>query len=219
MLGPTVIGVDTIVGSYVVVGYPTRSSIRDVLEAQPEDEPLMRAYDSISRGARVGEGCFIRSGSVIYEEVVFEDGVETGHHVLIREKSSIGEGSRVGTSTIVDGNVTIGAHVNIQSSCYLPPGSVVDEDVFLGPCVALLNDRFPPSKRLLGVRIRRGAIIGARAVLMPGVTVGENSVVAAGALVTEDVPPNTVVRSPLAARYYTTRGGYDRKKQLYEEEA
>ncbi len=217
MLGPTAIGLDTIVGNYVVIGYPARSSVKELLSGHAGIESIIAAYDSISHGTKIGRGCFIRSGSVIYEDVVLEDDVETGHHVLVREKSRIGEGARIGTSTVVDGNVTIGARVNAQSNCYLPPGSIVDEDVFLGPCVALLNDRFPPSRRLLGVRIKRGAVIGACAVLMSGVTVGEDSVVAAGAVVTGNVPPRTVVRSPVAARYHATRGEYEEKKHLYEE--
>lgn len=217
VLGPTAIGLDTIVGSHVVIGYPARSSVRRLLEGHPVGEALIAAYDAVSHGAKIGGGCFIRSGSVIYEDVVLEDGVETGHHVLVRENSRIGEGARIGTSTIVDGHVTIGGRANVQSNCYLPPGSVVEEDVFLGPCVTLLNDRFPPSRRLSGVTIRRGAIIGGCAVLTPGVTVGVESIVTAGAIVTRDVPPGTVVRSPVAARHYATRGEYEQKKRLYEE--
>lgn len=217
ILGPTTIGPGTIVGNYTTIGYPMRSSVYRLLESYPATKPLINGYDSVSEGARIGASCFIRSGSVVYESVLFGDGVETGHHVLVRERSTIGEKARIGTSTIIDGNVKIGARANVQSNCYVPPGSIIGEDAFLGPRTTLLNDRFPPSRKLTGARVMKGAAIGAAAILLPGITVGEGSVVAAGAIVTKDVEPDTVVRSPVAARYHATRSEYESRKRVYEE--
>jgi acetyltransferase-like isoleucine patch superfamily enzyme len=197
----------------VIVGYPAGRSIRAFRFTEPFD---IGKYELISRGAKVGRDCVIRSGTVIYETATVGDGVETGHNVLIREGSAIGERSRIGSSTQLDGTVKIGRDVNIQSNVYLPHLTVVGDGAFIAPNVCFTNDPYPPSERLAGVIVEKNAIIGANACIVAGVRIGENSVVGAGSVVTKDVPANTMVVG-VPARYHATRREYEEKKRVWEE--
>ena len=196
-------------GHASIIGYPVRSK---VLSARSLEE-----LDARSMGASLGGNVVVRSHTVIYEDVVLGPGVETGHHVLIREKTRVGENTKIGTGTIIDGRTTIGRGVSIQSGVYLPPETVIGDNVFLGPRAVVTNDKYPASKRLLGVIIEEGAVIGANAVLISGIRVGRRAVIAAGAVVTRDVPDEVVVAG-VPARPITTREVYDEKQRLYEEE-
>jgi len=215
ILGPSSIGDGSILGRGVILGYPCRSSLREKLDWSKVKDFDPEIYDSISNGARLGDSSTVRPGTVIYEKVLAGNNLETGHNVLIREDTTIGDHVQVGSSTIIDGKASIGHRVNIQSRVYLPPMTVVEDDVFVAPCVTVTNDRYPPSRRLTGVTLKRGAVIGSNAVLMAGITVGEEAVVAAGAIVTRDVSPKTVVMG-IPARPKMTVVEYRRKRQNYE---
>lgn len=153
---------------------------------------------------RIGENCIIRSHTVIYNDVTLGEGTQTGHHVLIREKTRIGKKCKIGTGTIIDGHTTIGNNVSIQSGVYIPLNTVIEDDVFLGPCCVLTNDKYPPSPKLEGAVIKRGASIGANAIILPGVVIGESAAVGAGAVVTKNVPAGTVVIG-IPAKFYCMR--------------
>lgn len=109
----------------------------------------------------------------------------------------IGSGCNVCDHTYIEGGVVVGDRVTIKSGVYLWDGIVVEDDVFIGPQATFTNDRFPRSRQPIqqpgNTTIRKGASIGAGAVILPGVTVGERAMVGAGAVVTEDVPGGTVV--------------------------
>jgi len=216
VFGPSHIGDDSTLGRGVIIGYPCRSSLKRGLDRSKIKTFDPEIYDRISEGARLGDASTVRSGTVIYERVLTGKNLETGHNVLIREDTSIGDNSRIGSSTVIDGAVNIGCRVVIQSGAYLPPKTIVEDDVFIAPCVTITNDQYPPSRRLIGVTIKRGAVIGASAILIPGITVGEEAVVAAGALVTCDVSPKTVVMG-MPARPKMKIEEYRRKKQEYED--
>lgn len=142
----------------------------------------------------IGEGATIRSGSVIYADVQIGRDFVTGHNVLVREGAVIGDEVVVGTNTVVDGKSTVGDHVSMQTGVYVPPYSEIGDEVFLGPHAVLTNDPYPvrTDAALEGPTIEEGASIGANATLLPDVTVGARSFVAAGAVVTKDVPPDTL---------------------------
>ncbi|HXU95688.1 MAG TPA: acyltransferase, partial [Candidatus Nitrosotalea sp.] len=104
----------------------------------------------------------------------------------------------------------------IEGLVYIPPLSIIGKNVFIGPAAALTNDPYPASKKMTGVIIEDGAVIGSRAVIKAGVRIGKNSVVAMGAVVTKDVPPNCVVVGvPAKVKY--SREEYNKKKKNWEE--
>ncbi len=216
ILGYSEIGDNTIVDDNVVVGYPTRRSIHSALSRIERVENIYEFFDSVSSGARIGVSCHLRPGTVVYERTVIGNYVETGHNVMIREDCVIGDNTVIGTLSVIDGRVRIGKSVRIETGVYIPPESVVEDNVFIGPYAVVTNDRYPMSKKLKGVYIEKGAVIGANCVLVAGIRIGENAVVAAGSVVTKDVPPNTVVAGVPAKPLYS-RDVYDEKKRLWEE--
>ncbi len=106
-------------------------------------------------------------------------------------------GPVIGRGTAVDNDVTIGARVKVQSGCYLTARTTVEDDVFVAPGVTTTNDhtmgRHGPDHELRGAVLRRACRVGGAAVLLPGVEVGEEAFVAAGAVVIRNVPARTVV--------------------------
>ena len=109
----------------------------------------------------------------------------------------IGDGSVIGRGTGIENDVRVGAGVKIQTNCYITAHSVVEDDVFVGPGVVTTNDdtmgRHGPDFELAGALLRRASRIGGGAVLTPGVEIGEEAFVAAGAVVTNNVPARSVV--------------------------
>lgn len=208
ILGNSVVGRDTMILGSVFIGFPKRSSLKGTITSLEE-------LSRISSGAIIGEGCVIRGGTTIYEDVKIGNRVQTGHNVLIREKTLIGDNVVVGTGTIIDGDVVIGEGTSIQSGVYIPIKARIGKNVFLGPRVVITNDKYPPSTRLVETVIEDNAVVGANAVLVAGVRIGEGAVVAAGAVVTKDVPPRVVVAG-VPARIIGDRDSYELKKRLYE---
>lgn len=178
------IGHHTMILENVILGYPTSEVLLKIMSRRTRHEDL----DYV--GVRIGNHCVIRSEVIIYRDVVIGHYVRTGHKVLVREGCRIGNRVLVGTNVVIDNGTTIGSHVSIQSTVYIPTGTAIEDRVFIGPNAVFLNDRFPVrvTGRLTGPRIRRGATIGGNSTILPGVTVGEGAFVAAGAVVTRDVP-------------------------------
>jgi acetyltransferase-like isoleucine patch superfamily enzyme len=143
------------------------------------------------RGAVIGKNALIRSGTIIYCDVEIGDDFQCGHNVLVRERTRIGSRVAVGTATVIEGNTTIGSDVRIQSLAFIPTNTVIGNGAFIGPHAVLTNDRYPPFGRpeLRGPVLRDRAVIGANATVLPGIVIGEGACVAAGAVVTRDVPP------------------------------
>lgn len=183
--GRSRLGRYTVIMENVILGYPTSDVLVQLMKNR------IRFEDIDYLGVVIGNHTILRSEAVIYRDVVIGDYVRTGHKVLIREKSRIGSHVLVGTNVVIDNNTRIGNRVSIQSSVYVPTNTVIEDHVFIGPNAVLLNDRFPIRVRskLEAPRLRRGATIGGNATLLPGVEVGEGALVAAGAVVTRDVPP------------------------------
>ena len=179
------IGAHTMVLEQVVLGYPTSDVLLNIMARKTRHEDLMY------RGVRVGSRCIIRSEAVIYRDVEIGNFVRTGHKVLIRERCRIGNHVLVGTNVVIDNDTVIGSRVSIQSMVYIPTGTIIEDRVFIGPNVVFTNDKFPIRIKapLTAPRICRGASIGGNATILPGVVVGRGALVAAGAVVTRDVPP------------------------------
>ena len=160
--------------------------------------------DNITLGNRdngkliIGDNALIRSGSVIYSDVVIGSNFKGGHNILIREETRIGDGTLIGTNVIIDGHCQIGNNVSVQTGAYITAHTVLEDDVFVGPCSVTTNDKLMiRGAELKGPIIKKGVRIGANTTILPGITIGENAVVGAGAVVTRDVDPRvTVVGNP-----------------------
>ncbi|TAH50738.1 MAG: N-acetyltransferase [Chloroflexota bacterium] len=170
---------DPTLGAFVIIGEPPRGKGSGELVT------------------RIGARAVIRSHTVIYAGNVIGDDFQTGHGVLIREENEIGNNVSIGSHTIVEHHVKIGDNARLHSNVFVPEFSVLEENCWLGPNVVVTNARYPQSRgvkeNLRGAHIKRGAKIGANATLLPGVVIGENALVGAGAVVTRDVPDGTVV--------------------------
>lgn len=155
--------------------------------------------DGTRRPVAIGDGCHIRSGTVIYSGVSLGAHCQTGHHVTIREDVSIGDRTVIGTGAVVEFGARIGSRVLVQTRAYVTAHVVIEDDAFLGPGVTTTNDRRMLWRRtganleLVGPIFRRGCRVGAGAVVLPGIEVGERAFVGAGAVVTRDVPAFALV--------------------------
>jgi len=167
------------IGDFVVIGVPPRGKM-------PGDLPT-----------RLGAGAVIRSHTVIYAGNTIGDHFQTGHGVLIREMNQIGDQVSIGSHTVIEHHVVIGNRVRLHSQVFVPEYSLLEEECWLGPGVRLTNALHPlcPKAKecLKGATIRRGAKIGAGAILLPDIEIGEMALVGAGAVVVEDVPARMVV--------------------------
>ena len=145
----------------------------------------------------IGEGSVIRSHAVIYAGNVIGKNFQTGNKVNIRELNHIGDNVSVGTLSVIEHHVQIGNNVRIHTQAFIPEFSVLEDGCWIGPNVVLTNAKYPLSPEakhtLAGPVIRRGAKIGANATLLPGVVIGENALVGAGAVVVRAVPAGAVV--------------------------
>ena len=142
-------------------------------------------------GTSVGAGAVVFAGSSVAAQAIL------GDQCYVRERSSIGEHSVIGRGSVVDNDVLIGARVRVQTNVYLTAFTIVEDDVFVGPGVTTTNDdtmsRHGSELPIRGATLRRACRVGGGAVLTPGVEVGEEAFVAAGAVVTNDVPARAVV--------------------------
>ncbi|WP_290597303.1 MULTISPECIES: N-acetyltransferase [unclassified Archaeoglobus] len=189
--GDTKIGDGSIVMENVILGYPSANLLKQDWEGLK------------FKGVTIGRNAIIRSGTVIYCNVEIGDNFVTGHNVVIREETVIGNNVLVGTNTVIEGNTRIGDYVSIQSNVFVPVNTLIEDFVFLGPNVVLTNDKYPLRKdyELKGPIIRKGATIGANSVILPSVEIGEGAFIAAGSVVTRDVPPwSLAIGSPAKIR-------------------
>ena len=142
-------------------------------------------------------GAIVCTGAVVYAGVHISAGAIVGDQTQIRERTRVGVDTVIGRGTAVDNDVELGDRVRVQSNCYLTAHTVIEDDVFIGPGVVTTNDgtagRHDRSFTLRGAALRRACRIGAGAVLLPGVEVGEEAFVGAGTVVTHNVPSRAVV--------------------------
>jgi acetyltransferase-like isoleucine patch superfamily enzyme len=181
----TTIGADCVIEDNVVLGKPPRLSPHSV------------AARTKLPGLVLGAGVTVCAGAIVFAGASLEDGVILGDQSFVRERARIGAGAVIGRGSVVEPDVTVGARSRVQTNVYLTTGSLLEDDVFVGPGVVTTNDdtmaRHDSSYELRGATLRRACRIGGGAVLVPGVEVGEEAYVAAGAVVTGDVPARSVV--------------------------
>lgn len=148
-------------------------------------------------GLRVGAGATVCCGAVVFAGAAIGEGSIVGDQAYVRERSAVGPNTVIGRGSVVDNDVRIGARVRVQTSVYLTAFTLVEDDVFVGPGAATTNDntmsRHGPEMPLRGAILRRACRVGGGSVLAPGVEVGEEAFVAAGAVVVRNVPARAVV--------------------------
>jgi acetyltransferase-like isoleucine patch superfamily enzyme len=146
---------------------------------------------------QIGEGATLGGHVVLHDGVEIGEGARIGDHAQLRNGAQIGADVTVGSFTSIDPGVKVGLRASIQTRCYLARGSTVEDDAFLGPGVTIANDdtmgRHGGDETLYGALLRRACRIGAGVVVCPGVEIGEEAFVAAGAVVADDVSPRAVV--------------------------
>jgi acetyltransferase-like isoleucine patch superfamily enzyme len=182
----TELGEGVVIGDNAVVGKPPTLGARSTATAE-ELPPLV-----------VGDGTAILACAVVFAGTRLGSGVIVGDQACVRERCELGDGVVVGRGAMVENDTTVGARTTIQANAYVTAYSTLEEDVFVAPCVVTTNDNFmgrTEERHALrrGPTIRRGARVGGGAVLLPGIEVGEEAFVGAGAVVLGDVPARAVV--------------------------
>ena len=182
----TVLGDGVRVLEYAVVGkQPTLGA-----SSTAKREPLPPA--------RIGDGTVVSTGAIVFAGSEIGAGSIVGDQSCIRERVMLGDDCVLGRGSLIENDTTVGAGTRIQAGAYITAYSTLEEDVFIAPCVVTTNDNYMGrterrKAEMRGPTIRRSARVGGGAVLCPGVEVGEEAFVGAGAVVTKDVPPRMVV--------------------------
>ena len=182
----TVIGEGCQILDFAVVGKQPTLSPRST--AKREDLPPLE----------LGPGTIVSTGAVVFAGTRVGARVIVGDQACVRERCVVGDDVVIGRGSLVENDTSIGALTKIQAHAYITAYSVLEEEVFVAPCVATTNDNFMGRTErrhelIKGPTIRRGARVGGAAVLCPGVEIGEEAFVGAGAVVVQDVPPRAVV--------------------------
>ncbi|MDY0198708.1 MAG: hypothetical protein RBR68_12930 [Tenuifilaceae bacterium] len=174
------IGDNSFIGPYCIVGEPTINFYKD-----PAAHEFLLT--------KIGINAIIRSYTTIYEDVIIGDNFQTGHHAIIREKSRIGNHTSFGSCSELPGSSIIGNFVRIHSKVMLSENNVIEDYVWIFPFVVITNVKHPPIGSFQRTTIKKFAQIFSHAVILPGITIGENAIIGAGAMVTKDVPDERLV--------------------------
>jgi acetyltransferase-like isoleucine patch superfamily enzyme len=173
------LGKNCIVEDFVIIGAPPRGHHAGELQTV------------------IGDNAVIRSHTVIYGGNKIGSNFQTGNKANIRELNEIGNNVSIGTLSVVEHHVKIGNNVRIHTQAFIPEFTILEEECWIGPNVVITNAKYPNSpttkKELRGPIIRKGAIIGANATLLPAVIIGEHALVGVGAVVTKNIPAGAVV--------------------------
>jgi acetyltransferase-like isoleucine patch superfamily enzyme len=181
-----VLGEGVVIGDHAVVGKQPALSPRSTAKREPLP-PL-----------ELGAGTIVSAGAVVFAGTKIGANCIVGDQSCVRERCELGDDVVVGRGSLVENDTTIGSRTKIQADAYVTAYSTLEEDVFIAPCVVTTNDNFmgrTEKRHALrkGPTIRRGARVGGGAVLLPGIEVGEEAFVGAGAVVLRDVPPKALV--------------------------
>ncbi len=181
-----------------VLGEGVRVLENAVIGKQPALGPKSTATREPLAPARIGDGTIVSTAAIVFAGTEIGGGCILGDQSCVRERVVIADDVIVGRGSLVENDTTIGRGTRIQADAYVTAYSTLEEDVFIAPCVVTTNDNFmgrtERRKELMkGPTIRRGARIGGGAIICPGLEIGEEAFVGAGAVVTKDVPPRKIV--------------------------
>jgi len=169
-----------------------------VVGKQPALSPRSTAKGGPLPPAEIGDGTIVSTGAIVFAGSRIGARVILGDQSCVRERVTIADDVVFGRGSLVENDTTIGAMTRIQAEVYITAYSTLEEHVFVAPGVVTTNDNFmgrTERRRELmkGPTIRRAARIGGGAVLCPGIEIGEEAFVGAGAVVTKDVPARVIV--------------------------
>ena len=165
-------------------------------------QPTLGASSTAKRDplppTRIGDGTVVSTGAIVFAGSTVGASCIVGDQSCIRERVELGDDCILGRGSLIENDTTVGAGTRIQAGAYITAYSTLEEDVFIAPCVVTTNDNFmgrTEKRRALmkGPTIRRGARVGGGAILCPGIEIGEEAFVGAGAVVTKDVPARKLV--------------------------
>jgi acetyltransferase-like isoleucine patch superfamily enzyme len=181
-----------------VIGDGCRILDYAVVGKQPTLSPRSTAKQEALQPLELGAGTVVSTGAIVFAGTKLGERVIVGDQACVRERCELGDDVVVGRGSLVENDTSVGTRTKIQANAYVTAYSTLEDDVFIAPCVATTNDNFMgrTEKRhelRKGPTIRRGARIGGSAVLLPGIEIGEEAFVGAGAIVIRDVPPRAVV--------------------------
>ena len=169
-----------------------------VVGKQPSLSPRSTTKREELPPTEIGDGTIVSTGAIVFAGSRIGARVILGDQSCVRERVSVGDDVVLGRGSLIENDTTVGAMTKIQAEAYITAYSTLEEHVFIAPCVVTTNDNFmgrTERRHALtkGPTIRRGARVGGGAVLCPGVEIGEEAFVGAGAVVTKDVPPRALV--------------------------
>ena len=169
-----------------------------VVGKQPALSPRSTAKREPLPPAEIGDGTVISTAAIVFAGSRIGARVIVGDQSCIRERVDIGDDVVVGRGVLIENDTTVGALTKIQADAYITAYSTLEDDVFIAPCVVTTNDNFMGRTErrhelIKGPTIKRGARVGGGAILCPGVVIGEEAFVGAGAVVTKNVDPRMLV--------------------------
>jgi acetyltransferase-like isoleucine patch superfamily enzyme len=182
----TIVGDGCKILDYAVVGKQPTLSARST--AKPQELPPLE----------LGAGTVVSTGAIVFAGATIGERVIVGDQACVRERVEVADDVVIGRGALIENDTTVGELTKIQADAYITAYSTLEDNVFIAPCVVTTNDNFmgrTERRHALrkGPTIRRGARIGGAAILLPGVEIGEEAFVGAGAVVIGDVPPRVVV--------------------------
>ena len=192
------VGQNVVIYPGTVIGAGAKILDNAVVGKQPSLSPRSTAKREPLAPTVIGPGTVVSTGAIVFAGTQIGARVIIGDQACVRERVVVGDDVVIGRGTLVENDTTIGAMTKIQADAYITAYSTLEEHVFIAPCVVTTNDNYMgrTEKRhalIKGPTIRRGARIGGGAILCPGIEIGEEAFVGAGAVVTKDVPPRVVV--------------------------
>jgi acetyltransferase-like isoleucine patch superfamily enzyme len=169
-----------------------------VVGKQPTLSPRSTAKREPLPPAVIGDGTIVSTGAIVFAGSTIGARVILGDQSCVRERVEVGDDVVLGRGSLIENDTVVGAMTKIQADAYITAYSTLEDHVFIAPCVVTTNDNFMGRTErrhdlVKGPTIRRGARVGGGAILCPGVEIGEDAFVGAGAVVTKDVPARMVV--------------------------
>jgi acetyltransferase-like isoleucine patch superfamily enzyme len=169
-----------------------------VVGKQPTLSPRSTAKREPLPPTVLGDGTIVSTGAIVFAGSQVGARVILGDQSCVRERVQVGDDVVLGRGSLIENDTSVGARTKIQAGAYITAYSMLEDDVFIAPCVVTTNDNFMGRTErrhdlIKGPTIRRGARIGGGAIICPAVEIGEEAFVGAGAVVTKDVPPRMLV--------------------------